>query len=165
MKVVYTNVTGTVFTYLLHFSCGGIQIWGLITTSISRKKDAGTPVLESYKFVPNITSLSIHESVRVNIQIILETTLANKIKVVELIDNHCEQGAIYITPIILRVLEDEPLVQPLVKILSKTPIDAGVEVDDKKLTSERDCLLVVGTNILKRPEVSQLKIQNDLKRK
>ncbi|KAJ8963948.1 hypothetical protein NQ314_005279 [Rhamnusium bicolor] len=134
-------------------SCGGIQIWGLITTSISRKKDVGTPVLESYKFVPNFTSLSIDESVKVNMQIILENTLANKIKVVELIDDHCEQSAIYITPIILRVLEDELYVQPLVKILSKTPIDAGVEVENKKLTSERDCLLVVGTNILKRPEV------------
>ncbi|KAJ8963945.1 hypothetical protein NQ314_005276 [Rhamnusium bicolor] len=136
-------------------SCGGINIWGLTASSIARRKYLGSPVLESYKFVPNITSLTTEQSIRVTMQVILENTLAYKIKVVELVDDYSAKGGKYLTPVILSVLEDQPLIQPCVKILSKTPLDVTIEVEDKELSSESDCSLVIGTSILGRSEVKK----------
>ncbi|XP_018572598.1 fatty acid synthase-like [Anoplophora glabripennis] len=134
--------------------CGGINIWGLIATSIPKRKILGIPVLETYKFVPNFTVLDLHQSIRVNTQIILENALLYKVKAVELIDEFTRKDIVPLSPIIKSALEDQPLIQPFLKILSKTPMeDIDIEVEDKKLTSETDCLLVIASNILNRPDV------------
>lgn len=115
----------------------------------------GVPVLESYRFVPNFTSLDLHQSVRVNTQIILENALVYKVKAVELIDEFTNEDTVPLTPIIKSALEDQPLIQPFLKILSSTPFeDIDVEIEDKKLQNENDCLLVIASNLLNRPDVS-----------
>ncbi|KAJ8919484.1 hypothetical protein NQ315_002105, partial [Exocentrus adspersus] len=132
----------------------GIQITGIKASAIPRRKLLGIPVLESYKFVPNFTVLDIHQSVRVNIQVILENALTHKVKACELIDECTDKAMIPLAPIIKSALEDQPLIQPLLKILSQTPLeDVQVEVEDKKLTSEADNLLVIGSNLLERHDV------------
>ncbi|KAJ8919478.1 hypothetical protein NQ315_002099 [Exocentrus adspersus] len=145
---VYNNtVTETI-------RCGGIEICGLKASAIPRRKHLGVPVLESYKFVPNFTVLNVHQSVRVNIQVILENALTHKVKACEVIDECTGKDIVPLAPIIKSALEDQPLIQPLLKILSKRALEGvEVEVDDKKLTSETDNLLVIGSNLLGRPEV------------
>lgn len=159
MEKVFSQLVGAVYvTELLHvricFRCGGINIWGLTATAISKKKLLGIPVLETYKFVPNFTVLDVQQSVRVNTQIILENALAYKVKAIELIDEFTSDDVAPLTPIIKSALEDQPLIQPFLKILSKVPLeDTDIEVEDKKLKGESDCLLVIASNLLDRPDV------------
>lgn len=136
------------------YRCGGITISGLIASPIARKKNLGAPVLEAYEFVPNLAELDTEKSVRVNIQILLENTLVYKVRVVELIDEYAGMDAEPLTPLIKAALEDEPLVQPFVKILSERTLDVDVETENKNLETETDCLLIVASKILNRPEVS-----------
>lgn len=134
--------------------CGGIEISGLKASSIARKKNLDEPVLEKYEFVPNeATDLSLEQSVRVNLQIVLENMPTIKVKVVELLDGSDEVQVI--APIVHKVLSDMPLIQPEITVLSKNHLDLpNVTVVNKNLASETDCHLVIGTNLLNRNIVS-----------
>lgn len=87
-------------------------------------------------------------------QIILENSLVHKVKAVEHIDEFTK-NLIPLMPIVKQVLEDQPLIQPTLKISSKTPLpDIDVIVEKTKLESESGCLLVIASNILGRNNVS-----------
>ncbi|KAG5892834.1 hypothetical protein JTB14_032428 [Gonioctena quinquepunctata] len=64
---------------------GGVEMIGLGVTSISRRKHLDFLVLEKYEFIPNNRELSTVQSVRVNMQIIIENTLMTKLNCVEVI--------------------------------------------------------------------------------
>ncbi|CAH1160281.1 unnamed protein product [Phaedon cochleariae] len=146
---VYSNEMADTIT------CGGVEIKGLVATSIARKKELGIPVLEKYVFVPNSATLSIEQSVRVNMQLLLENALVYKVKAVEVIDEFTKPDATLLTPLVKMVFEDQPLIQPLVKILTKNALEADVPVEDKKLSEELDNLLVIASNLLERTELLQ----------
>ncbi|KAJ8969851.1 hypothetical protein NQ317_002334 [Molorchus minor] len=133
-------------------SCGSITISGLLANSINKRKNMAIPVLEKYKFMPNIVDLDIHSSIRVNVQIILENALIYKVKVVEVINEFTQENSVPLTPIIQSVIGDQPLVQAQVKILSNTAlkVDENIEVEDKKLSGEQDCNIVIISNIVGR---------------
>lgn len=132
-----------------------MEIRGLLASSIARRKALGEPVLETYKFVPNVASLSTFDSVRVNMQILLENSHSIKVRVAELVDVATRPDAAPLGPTIHQVLGDQPLVQPEIVILSKTPIEdvSNATVEDKPLSAESNCSLVVGSNLLQREEV------------
>ncbi|KAG5878855.1 Fatty acid synthase, partial [Gonioctena quinquepunctata] len=132
---------------------GGIEVQGLRATSIPRKKKLGIPVLEKYEFIPNHTELSTAQSVRVNAQIILENTLMTKIKSVEVIDDHVTESEEIISPILLNVLGDQPLIQGNVTIFSEKELDLDITVENKKLSKEDECVLVIATKLSERPEM------------
>ncbi|KAG5876512.1 hypothetical protein JTB14_023116 [Gonioctena quinquepunctata] len=132
---------------------GGIEVQGLSATSIARKKKLGIPVLEKYEFIPNHTKLSTAQSVRVNAQIILENTLLTKIKSVEVIDDHVTGSEEIISPILLDVLGDQPLIQGDVTIFSEKELDLDITVENKKLSKEDECVLVIVTKLSERPKI------------
>ncbi|XP_018336345.1 fatty acid synthase-like [Agrilus planipennis] len=133
---------------------GGIEIRGLRANSIPRRKPLGEPVLETYKFIPNETTLTTFQSLTVNMQLLLENNYGIKIKVVELHDDATKEEAEPLAPTIHTVLGNQPLIQPEMLILSnKTLTVNNATVEDKKLELESNCALVVATNILSRPEV------------
>ncbi|KAG5883952.1 hypothetical protein JTB14_031777 [Gonioctena quinquepunctata] len=133
---------------------GGVEIVGLGVTSISRRKNLGIPVLENYQFIPNNTELSTVQSVRVNVQIILENTLMTKLKCVEVIDNENKSDEI-ISNIVSEVFESQPLIQGDIKIFCDTELDVDITVEKNKLSEEKDCVLVIITKLSKRPELSK----------
>ncbi|CAH1176264.1 unnamed protein product [Phaedon cochleariae] len=132
--------------------CIGVDVHGLAATSIKRRKYLGTPVLERYEFVPNHTSLSLPASVRVNAQIILENTLSNKVKSVEVVDSDTPKDSQLLTPLLLNVLEDEPLTHTEAKILCETPLDVDILVENKTLNQQSGNTLVIASRLLSRPE-------------
>ncbi|XP_057672284.1 fatty acid synthase-like [Diorhabda carinulata] len=135
--------------------CGNIVIKGLIANSIHRRKDLGIPVLEKHQFIPNITALTLDESIRVNMQILLENALIKKVKCVELIDEFTKDNSTII-PSIKSAFEDQPLIQPLVKILTKITLEdipETIQVEDKELYTESECNLIVGTRLLERASI------------
>nr|CAH7737538.1 unnamed protein product [Callosobruchus chinensis] len=136
-------------------TCGHIKIQGLMSSAITRKRDMRVPVLEKYVFVPNEAYLKIEESVRVNIQIILENTLSTKVKCVEVVDQFTTNNS-PLSPIVLSVLEDQPLIQPNVTILSKTAIEGiSIPTVDKTLKTETDCTMIVVSKLSQKPEFLQ----------
>ncbi|KAJ8982149.1 hypothetical protein NQ317_011295, partial [Molorchus minor] len=130
-------------------SCGGITVSGLLASSINKRKNMAVPILEKYKFMPNTVAVDIHSSIRIIVQIILENALIYKVKVVELINELTQEGSIPLAPVVQAVIADQPLVQPQAKILSKTPVEVeeSIEVEDKRLSSEQDCNIVIVSNI------------------
>ncbi|VEN52720.1 unnamed protein product, partial [Callosobruchus maculatus] len=135
-------------------SCGHIKIQGLMASAITRKRDMRVPVLEKYVFVPNEAFLTVEESVRVNIQIILENSLVTKVKSVEIVDKFTSLNNHLLSPIVLTVLEDQPMIQPNVTVLSKTPIEeVNITTVDKELNAETDCVLIITSKLSQRPEL------------
>lgn len=125
-----------------------------MASSIGRRKDLGIPVLESYQFIPNITKLELEDSIRVNMQIFLENALARKVKVIELVDSFSKDDTLLI-PLIQSAFEDQPLITPMCKILTKTPIETTIQIEDKPLSTEADCNIIIGSELFSRPEVSE----------
>ncbi|KAG5867089.1 hypothetical protein JTB14_013864 [Gonioctena quinquepunctata] len=134
---------------------GYAVIKGLIASSIARRKDFGVPVLEKHTFVPNMTTLDLQESVRVNSQILLENALVYKVKVVELIDEFTDDSNNPLSVIVKTCFEDQPLIQTIPKILCKEMLEFSVPVENKKLADEKDCTLIIVSRLFDRPEVLQ----------
>lgn len=89
-------------------------------------------------------------------QILLENSHSVKVRVAELVDEATEPDSALLGPTIHQVLGDQPMVQPEIVILSKTPVEdvSNVTFEDKPLSAESNCSLVVGSNLLQREEVS-----------
>ncbi|KAG5886386.1 hypothetical protein JTB14_033597 [Gonioctena quinquepunctata] len=131
---------------------GGVEIVGLGVTCISKRKNLGIPVLEKYEFIPNNTKLSTIQSVRVNMQIIIENTLMTKLKCVELIDNENQSDEI-LSKIVSGVFKDQPLIQGDIKIFCDEELDVDITVEKKKLSEEKECVLVIITKLSERKEL------------
>lgn len=113
---------------------------GLEATPIQRKKP-GDPVLETYKFIPNKVTLDLRESLRINVQIALENLPILKMKIVEVPSTKKEE---YFAPILVEVLNDLPLMQPEITILSNDVIEIEeVNVEVKSLKEESKCFMVI----------------------
>lgn len=115
MQVLMNKELGTV-------TCGGIEIEGLICSSVSRRKPPGTEVLESYEFVPfnneSIEYLPV-DAVSIITQICMENLMQYKIKIVEVDDTN----------------EPEVETETESKTGSETQSEAKIEKDTKTETN------------------------------
>ncbi|KAJ3652425.1 hypothetical protein Zmor_018392 [Zophobas morio] len=129
---------------------GGIEIHGVYVKSIFKKKMRLEPVLEKNVFVPNNCPLELEEVVPVNTQIILENSLENNFKAVELVNEFTDINAKHILDFVNKALENLPVVTPdltisLHTIINETP---GVKFETVTLTPESNILLYIGSKIL-----------------
>ncbi|KAB0791247.1 hypothetical protein PPYR_03047 [Photinus pyralis] len=132
---------------------GGVEIKGLRTSPITKRKVLDEPVLETYKFVPFKGSLNLVEAVRVNTQIVIENSRQLTFNCVEVVED--SRSSEPITPILQQVLGDEPLIQPNLVVLSSRDLafDA-IDVRDQKLAEgPNDHLLVIVANALRSPQL------------
>nr|XP_022920510.1 fatty acid synthase-like [Onthophagus taurus] len=128
-------------------SSGGVEISGLGASNIARKKPP-SPVLESYKFVPNRAKLTSKNAIRCIIQTILENTNTIKVKAIEIIKN--DQTDPLITKI-QQTLNDLPLIQPELTVFSKNPnlnLDESILIQSENLKLDSDYLVIIATNLL-----------------
>nr|CAD7400388.1 unnamed protein product [Timema cristinae] len=144
---------------------GGVEIRGLKASGITRRKPLGEPVLEKYQFVPNSAPmdppLTFKDVIRLCVHIALENQLGIKVKSVELIDSETPSDAEILSPEIAFILGDLPLIQAEINVLAPptnekaAELGSAIQVADRKLSGEQNCLLIVATNILGRTEVLQ----------
>ncbi|KAJ3652435.1 hypothetical protein Zmor_018399 [Zophobas morio] len=129
---------------------GGIEIQGVQVKSIFKKKQRLEPVLEKNVFVPNNCSLELEEVVCVNTQIILENSLENNFKAVEIINEFTDPNAAHILSFVNKTLENLPVVTPDLTISSNTAINEtpGIKFESVTLTPESNILLYIGSKIL-----------------
>ncbi|KAK9875955.1 hypothetical protein WA026_011057 [Henosepilachna vigintioctopunctata] len=133
--------------------CGGIEISGFIGSSLSRRREI-SPTLEMNKFVPNETTTTLIESIRINIQIVAENIRSLKLNIVEV---GLVEGATLLAPLMVEVFADIPQISGNIKVLTTEIMQIkDVTVDNySQLSSETDCHLIVGTNILKQHNTLQ----------
>lgn len=131
----------------LFFNCcrsGGIEIKGLCATAITRLKAPGKLVLEKYVFVPNETSLSLEQSLQVNLQIVLENSSRLKIKIVELNEGSSKD---IVAPMICHTLNSQPMIKFDIVVVSTQPLEVeNIRVTSKPLSTETDAVLVIVNN-------------------
>lgn len=91
--------------------CGGVEIYGMVASSIVRRKAPGLEVFDSYRFLPLMSSetLTLNDGVRVITQLILENSgITSKLSIVEI---------------------DAPSMNPLVSVfndaIAETPLIKG----------------------------------------
>lgn len=134
---------------------GGIEIFGMHTSPVARRKPPGIPVLESYQFMPHIPrnmDLSKLDAIRVCVQLALENNPVLKVKAVEVdVDNQ---------PPIIQLFEvalgDLPLVTSDLMLLTAQELEMGkIHVEDGKLSTQKNCAFVIASQCLMRPEFSE----------
>jgi fatty acid synthase, animal type len=130
---------------------GGIEIKGLQASPVGRRKPPGFPVLESYKFIPHLPTppLKRSDAVRVFVQLALENIPILKVKVVEV-------DTVSAEPILIsfqEALGDLPLVTSDLMFLTPQTLELpGIHVEDGKLSTQTNCIFVIGSECLANPE-------------
>ncbi|KAK4878173.1 hypothetical protein RN001_010679 [Aquatica leii] len=94
-------------------SSPGVELRNIIVSN-TKKHSTKAPALEIHKFVPFDTALSLENSVRVHIQLVLEN-LTRTLKLIEVVDSFTLETDKLLCPIIANVLENE---YPIEKHLS-----------------------------------------------
>lgn len=140
-----TNVPVCVNNTINLIKCNAIEIFGLEGSTILRRKPFAEPVLETYRFVPNFGDLDLESAVRVNVQIILEQyPNVRSARVLEVSGGNREEENVYLAPLMLKVFNQTPLMQPSVKLLTDEEVTfENVTVEKTRLEEEKDYLLVV----------------------
>lgn len=128
--------------------CGGIEIYGMVASSVVRRKSPGLEVLNSYKFVPLVPNEreTLRNSANVILQLILESIPAtNSVQFVEVDDG-----------------VSEPLLSSFADCIAETPVlkDDLILLSEREVESDRFATkkeqlapskgrhLVIGTNLL-----------------
>ncbi|XP_046964244.1 fatty acid synthase-like [Vanessa cardui] len=137
---------------------GGVEIRGLQATPISKRIPLGVPVLEKNVFVPNFgkSEMKIEDILRSNVHLILENMQIYKFKSAEIVDDAYKAAGLEpILDKVADVLGDLPLVQAELSIISEDPVEMPSNIckESKKLIGENNILLLIGANLLQRPEV------------
>lgn len=139
-------------------SCAGVEIRGLKASAIARRKPAGEPVLEEYKFVAHHDrgELSLRDVARLVTNLALENQIGIKVKTLEIVedvDNLAFERLL--SPMFAESLGDIPLIQVDAAIVaSKTFLESGSlpsnvsSLDSKKITKDTAALIAVGHRLL-----------------
>jgi fatty acid synthase len=120
--------------------------------STPKQKLLQKPVTEKYEFVPNETHLDLSQSVRINIQIVLEESMEQELRVGELIDHFTKARSTILMPLVKNVLEDIPSVYPELIISTKDKIEnlPEIRIESLALTRTNNLSLIIATNIFQR---------------
>lgn len=122
------------------------------TSTVGRRKAPGYPVLETYKYIPYIASQTMRKSdaIRCHSQVILENLPMLRVKAVEVdYDNKTQP----LLPNFELAFGDLPLITTDLMVLTGQDVDLGkIHVEDGKLSTQTNCLLIVSKNCFARHE-------------
>lgn len=146
---------------------GGVEIHGVMTASISRRKLTESPVLEEYKFVAHRdgTEISFEDGVILSIQLVLEHHHTSKVDIIELLEDGDEMIIQkLVSPLFVQILTNLPLIQSNITLVNKTNcfdhviLDSKITVSQsKQLSAKGNAILVTGCNLLTRSKKKTLK--------
>lgn len=122
---------------------------------LPKRKLIGEPLLETYKFVPNTkTGITLEESLGITMQVAYENIPSLKIRTAEILDDF-SFGKPPLSPIIQEVLNNMPLVQADVNILTNKDLDPieGINITNEALNRDNKNLLVVTINLSRKEKL------------
>lgn len=125
---------------------GGIEVVGMVASSVSRRKAPGNLVLGSYKFLPYINmKVSKTDALRVCVQLAMENNQISKFRAVEIKSEDNSP----IIGVLRDILHEVPSISMDMKLISDQEDDIdGVTVESAKLSSLTNYTFVVVTNFL-----------------
>ncbi|VVC40005.1 Hypothetical protein CINCED_3A009213 [Cinara cedri] len=140
---------------------GGIEIRGLHVNAIPKRKPLDNPVVEKYMFIPYTIDMgyTLEDIVRICLHIAIENNMAIKIKTLEILNQTIKPDERIISPMILDIITDLPLVQAEVCILSNKnhpqlkEVSNNITVKNGKLPTDQSVLFIVGSKLLEDAEV------------
>ncbi|XP_017778630.1 PREDICTED: fatty acid synthase-like, partial [Nicrophorus vespilloides] len=132
-----------------------VEITSLYDKITIKRKTQNDPTLETYKFIPNESSLSLEESLIVNMQIILENISMVNVNILEIFDaktSNLQPVAIYVKEILNNIIK----VHANITIYSPRKLENinGVQITDKP-PEEQSALICIGYNLLRYYESMQ----------
>ncbi|EFN74070.1 Fatty acid synthase [Camponotus floridanus] len=146
---------------------GGIEIRGVKATSIFRRKQTSTPVLEEYRFVAHRdgAEVSLQESIILSTHLALECHQVMKINIIELIENDDEVTTEELaSPLFLEVLNNLPLIKPNLSLITRKDrfdsnvLSSKITISQSiKLLKDNNAILVTGFNLLTNDKNETLK--------
>lgn len=146
---------------------GGIEIRDLKASAITRRKPAGDPVLEEYKFIPHLdeAKVSLSELTRLVTHICLENHMDIKVKTIELLENDSIEEESNLSCLMSESFGDLPLIQADINILCKNtqpntdslPSNVSI-IDEKKIDGETRALLAIGCKLFTKERTNQLNL-------
>lgn len=125
---------------------------GMHTSTVARRKAPGYPVLETYKYIPYIASSILRkpDAIRCHSQIILENIPMLRVKVVEVDHDNKTKPLL---PDFEMAFGDLPLITTELMVLTGQDLNLGkIHVEDGKLSTQTNCLLIVSKNCFTRHE-------------
>ncbi|KAF5292076.1 hypothetical protein FQR65_LT11342 [Abscondita terminalis] len=136
----------------------GVELRSLMLTNL-KKRSEKVPVLETYKFVPLQTELSLEDSMMIHVQLIVEN-VGNSLSVIEVVDSFTNNQLL--SPIIEDVLTNEFKVNTNFSIYSnKVHKETTIDVTKKTFKDlPNDVDLVVMSSGTKRPQMLDQILQN-----
>lgn len=136
-------------------TCGGIEIEGLICSSVGRRKPPGTEVLESYEFIPfncDKVEYSPIEAVSIIMQIGMENLMQYKLKIIEVDTDEPEPKTLI--QVFDEAIINVPLVTGDLKLLRKEKLEIDhVIVENTELSSQTNCHFIIGSKWLNNKEL------------
>ncbi|XP_067015128.2 fatty acid synthase isoform X2 [Anabrus simplex] len=137
---------------------GGIQIRGLKMHSLARQKPSSKLLLEKYKFIPHFVTQSplsdLQDLLRVCVQIMVQNQGSKSLRGIELLDKGDGSQAELLAPHLVSIINDTPFTQINFTVLMDVNetrvfnLNESINVANHRLSSEKNCNLVVGTNLL-----------------
>lgn len=129
--------------------CGGVEIYGMVASSIVRRKAPGLEVLDSYRFLPLMSSetLSLSDGVRVITQLILENAaVTSKLSIVE-VDNAALEPLV---PLFGDAISETPLIKGELQLLTDRVLNLeSVNMKNERISKlPKTHLLTIGANVL-----------------
>lgn len=102
--------------------------------------------------------MGVNDAIRSSIQLFLENVQTVKVKVLEYIDEATETSSEPLITTIGNALCDLPLIQAELMVISEKKLDlpSHIHVDNKKLNTENNVNIIIGSQLLDRHIVSYL---------
>lgn len=124
---------------------GGVEIVGLVTNSVTRRKQPGDLVLESYQFIPHFPApmMSMEDALRVCGQLVMENSQTLTVRATEV-----HSSEVPIIGILEEVFSEIPIVATKFTLLSRASdlVIPNVTVKNADLSGQENCLLLIVTN-------------------
>ncbi|XP_029673588.1 fatty acid synthase-like [Formica exsecta] len=137
---------------------GGIEVSGVVATSISRQQRSIHPVLEEYKFVAHrdLDVMSLEDITRMSVHIALECYNMVNVKIIEFVEDSDQVMPENLNCLFVnKVLDDLPQIQSDIKLVATHELFKDIALPDNistikfdKLTKNENCLMTIGFGIL-----------------
>lgn len=128
---------------------GGIEIVGLVTQTVARRREVGNLVLESYRFVQHNPSpvLSQHDAYQMCFRLLMENNpTLQSFKVLEV---RLSSDPEYVFSFLEDIIAEIPCVTATFTLLTNQDVDlTNVIVENKSISSHPDCHLIILSDLL-----------------
>ncbi|XP_070172151.1 fatty acid synthase-like [Polyergus mexicanus] len=137
---------------------GGIEVSGVVATTISRQQRSIHPVLEEYKFVAHrdLDVMSLEDITRMSVHIAVECYNMINVKIIEFVEDSDQVMPEDLNCLFVnKILDDLPQIQSDIKLIATHKRFKDITLPDNistiefdELTKNQNCLMIIGFGIL-----------------